>query len=90
MTPAAQPVTFEQLAKLYAAANLANSELATAMRAKPRDREVIEYLRQRSRELNSAYDAARRAHKKQQKSERRADMQVAMIRFYLDSQESHT
>lgn len=67
-----QPVTLEQLARLFDAADRANSELSVAHCAKPRDRDLIERLRQRSRALNSAYDAARRQYKRQQKSMRRA------------------
>ncbi len=74
----------DQLAKLYAAANRANSELSVAMRAKPRDRNLVERMRQMSSELNSAYDAARRRFKRQQKSERRESMRTQVIRFYID------
>lgn len=78
------PPSVDQLAELYAAANKANSDLSAAMRAKPRDRELVERMRQRSSELNSAYDAARRRFKQQQKSARRASMRTQMIRFYID------
>lgn len=78
------PSSLDQLAELYAAANKANSDLSAAMRAKPRDLELVERMRQRSSELNSAYDAARRSFKRQQKSARRASMRTQMIRFYID------
>ena len=89
MTAPAQPVTLEQLARLFEAANRANSELSAALRAKPRDPDAIERLRQRSRALNSAYDAARRQHKRQQKATRRAEWRTTMIGFYLDYKEAH-
>ena len=68
MTAPAQPVAMEQLARLFEAANKANSELASAHRMRPRDRDLVERARQRSSALNSAYDAARRKHKRQQKA----------------------
>lgn len=89
MTAPAQSITTEHLAELYAAANQANSDLSRAQRAKPRDRDAIERARQRSSALNSAYDAARRRYKKQQKAASRAELRNTMIRFYLDAQESH-
>lgn len=85
-----QPVTTEHLAELYAAANKANSDLSKARCVKPRDPDAIERARQRSSALNSAYDAARRRYKRQQKAANRAELRTTMIRFYLDAQESHT
>ena len=87
MTAPAQPVTLEQLARLFESANSANSELSAARCAKPRDRDLVERLRQRSRALNSAYDAARRQYKRQQKAKARAQWRTTMIRFYMDCQE---
>ena len=89
MTTKPQPITLEQLARLFDAANQANSELAAAHCAKPRNRDAIERARQRSSALNSAYDYARRRYKKQQKAASRAELRNTMIRFYLDAQESH-
>ena len=89
MTTKPQPITLEQLARLFEAANRANSELSAAHRAKPRDKDLIERLRQRSRALNSAYDAARRQHKRQQKATRRAEWRTTMIGFYLDYKEAN-
>ena len=87
MTAKPQPITLEQLARLFEAANKANSELSAAHCAKPSDRDLVERLRQRSRALNSAYDAARRQHKRQQKATRRAEWRTTMIRFYMDYKE---
>ena len=90
MTAPHRPVTTEHLAELYAAANKANSELAAAHRAKPRDRDLIERMRQRSRALNSAYDATRRQYKRQQKAAQKAAMLTTMIGFYLDYKEANS
>jgi hypothetical protein len=85
-----QPVTLEQLAMLFDAANRANSKLAAAHRAKPRDPAAIERARKRSSALNSAYDAARRQHKRQKKATRRAEWRTTMIGFYLDYREANS
>ena len=79
-------MTDEQLAQLYQAANQANSDLAAAYRSK--DRTMIGMLRDRSRELNSAYAAAKRRYKRQQKAEQRARLRTTMIKFYLDCHEA--
>ena len=86
MTAAAQPITAEQLARLYAAANRANSDLDAARRTK--DKDLIERMRQRARALNSAYDSAKRQYKRQQKASRRGEWRSTMIRFYIDHQEA--
>lgn len=88
MTSAAQPITTEQLARLYSAANQANSDLDAAHRTK--DKDLIERMRQRSRALNSAYDNARRRYKKQQKADGRKQWRSTMIRSDLDCRESQT
>lgn len=80
-----QPVTTEHLAELYAAANKANSDLSKARCVKPRDPDAIERARQRSSALNSAYDAARRRYKRQQKAANRAELSNTMIRLCLDA-----
>ena len=90
MTTKPQPITLEQLARLFDAANRANSELSAARCAKPRDRDAVERARQRSSALNSAYDAARRQHKRQQKATRRAEWRTTMIGFYLDYKEANS
>lgn len=89
MTVPAQTITLEQLARLFDAANRSNSELAAAHRAKPRDKDLIERMRQRSRALNSAYDATRRQYKRQQKAAQKAAMLTTMIGFYLDYKEAN-
>jgi len=83
VTTKPQPITLNQLARLFDAANKANSELSAARCSKPRDPDLIERLRQRSRALNSAYDAARRQHKRQQKAAQKSAMLTTMIGFYL-------
>lgn len=90
MNAPAQPVTLEQLARLFEAANQANRDLDAARRAKPRDPEIIKILLQRSSELNSAYDAARRRYKRQQKAAQRSAMLTTMIGFYLDHKEANS
>ena len=89
MTTKPQPITLDHLARLFDAANKANSELSAAHCAKPRDRDLIERLRQRSRALNSAYDAARRQHKRQTKAAQRSATLTTMIGFYLDYKEAN-
>lgn len=89
MTTKPQPIPLEQLARLFDAANRANSELAAAHCAKPRDRDAIERARQRSSALNSAYDAAKRQYKRQQKAKTKAQLRTTMIKFYLDHQEAN-
>ena len=90
MTAPAQPVTLDQLARLFEAANKANSELAAAHRAKPRDRDAVERARQRSSALNSAYDAAKRQYKRQKKAAQKSAMMTTMIGFYLDYKEANS
>jgi len=84
-----QTVSTEQLARLYAARNQANSDLSAAHRVKPKDRDLIERMRQRSRALNSAYDAARRQHKRQKNAAQKSAMLTTMIGFYLDYKEAN-
>ena len=90
MTAPAQPITLDQLARLFEAANKANSELAAAHRSKPRDRDAIERARQRSSALNSAYDAAKRQYKRQKKAAQKSAMMTTMIGFYLDYKEANS
>ena len=79
-----QPVTTEQLAKLYAARNEANGRMSQALRSK--DATLIRLAKEDSARWNRAYDDARKAYKKQQKAERTARLRTTMIRFYLDAQ----
>ena len=90
MTTKPQSITMEQLARLFDAANRANSELAAAHRMRPRDRDAVERARQRSSALNSAYDAAKRQHKRQRKAAQKSAMLTTMIGFYLDSKEANS
>ena len=77
-------ITREQLARLYQAANAANSKYDAARKEKA-PAAVRESLKRTASELNSAYDAARRAYKRQQKAEHRSEMRTTMIRYYLDA-----
>ena len=70
VTLSAQPVTFEQLARLYQARNEANSLMAKANRSK--DRAMISAAKETAKSLDSAYDAARRLYKRQQKASNKA------------------
>ena len=90
MTAKPQPITLDQLARLFEAANKANSELAAAHRAKPRDRDTVERARQRSSALNSAYAAAKRQYKRQMKAAQKSAMMTTMIGFYLDYKEANS
>ncbi len=83
-----QTVSTEQLARLYAARNQANSQLAAAHRVKPKDRDLIERMRQRASNLNGAYVVALKQYKRQQKAARRGEWRTTMIKFYLDHQEA--
>jgi hypothetical protein len=79
----AQSVSLDQLARLYQARNAANSRMSQAMRSK--DATLIRLAKEDSARWNQAYDNARRAYKKQQKAEHRAELRTQMIRFYLDA-----
>ena len=79
-----QPVTTEQLARLYAARNEANGRMSQALRSK--DATLIRLAKEDSARWNRAYDDARKAYKKQQKAERKARLRTTLIRFYLDAQ----
>ena len=87
MTTKPHLITLDQLSRLFDAANKANSELAAAHRAKPRDQDLIVRMRQRASALNSSYHAAKRQYKRQQKAKARAQWRTTMIRFYMDYQE---
>ena len=83
-----QTVSTEQLARLYAARNQANSDLSAAHRVKPKDRDLIERMRQRASNLNGAYVVALKQYKRQQKAARRGEWRTTMIKFYMDHQEA--
>ena len=82
----AQPVTTEQLARLYAARNEANKRMGQALRSK--DKDAIALAKQAASDLNHAYDDARKAYKRQQKTAQRARWRTTMIKFYLDQNET--
>ena len=79
-----QPVTLDQLARLYKARNLANARMSQALRGD--DKTLIRLTKEDSARWNKAYDDARRQYKRQQKAERREQLRTTMIRFYLDQQ----
>ena len=79
-----QPVTLDQLAKLYRARNDANGRMSQALRSK--DATLIRLAKEDARRWNQAYDDARKAFKKQQKADQRAKWRTTMIKFYLDAQ----
>ena len=81
-----QPVTTEQLARLYAARNEANGRMSAALRSK--DKAAIATAKAEATRLNHAYDDAHRAYKRQQKTAQRARWRTTMIKFYLDHHEA--
>ena len=84
MTNTGQPVTLDQLARIYQARNAANKRMSQAMRSK--DDVLIRLATAEASNFNRTYDDARRKFKQQQKAARRAELQTTMIRFYLDAQ----
>ena len=84
MTP--QPVTIDQLARLYQARNEANGRMSAALRSK--DKDAIAAAKAEATRLNHAYDDAHRAYKRQQKTAQRARWRTTMIKFYLDHHEA--
>lgn len=50
--------------------------------------EQLARLHEAARQANSAYDAARKQYKRQQKAKNKDAMRATMIRFYLDAQDS--
>jgi len=77
-----QPITLEQLARLYGARNAANADMSAALRVGG-PRRVAE-AKAAAGKLNIAYEAARKAYKRQQKAANHA----AQISFYLDALEN--
>ncbi len=71
MTAAAQPITIEQLARLYQARNAANKAMGQALRT--RSHLAITAAKAEAGRLNRAYDAAKAAYKRQQKAARGAN-----------------
>jgi len=66
----AQSVTIEQLARIYEARNAANKAMGQALRT--RSHLVITAAKAEAGRLNRAYDAAKAAYKRQQKTARKA------------------
>ena len=83
-----QPATLDQLARLYQARNEANGRMSAALRSK--DKAAIALAKQEASDLNHAYDAARKAWKKQQKKQRREQWRTTMIKFYMHYAEAAT
>lgn len=76
-----QPVTLDQLARLYQARNEANGRMSAALRSK--DTNIIRLAKEDATRWNQAYDDARKAWKKQQKKQRREQWRTTMIKFYM-------
>ena len=81
-----QPITIDQLVRLYQARNEANGRMSAALRGK--DKAAIATAKAEATRLNHAYDDAYRAYKRQQKTAQRARWRTTMIRFYLDQNEA--
>lgn len=76
-----QPVTLDQLARLYQARNEANGRMSAALRSK--DTNIIRLAKEDAGRWNRAYDDARKAYKRQQKKQRREQWRTTMIKFYM-------
>jgi predicted lipid-binding transport protein (Tim44 family) len=83
-----QPVTLDQLARLYAARNEANKRMPQAMRSK--DATLIRLAKEDVTRWNYAYDDARKAYKRQQKAAQRERLRNTMIRYYMDLLDDET
>ncbi len=81
-----QPITLDQLARLYRARNEANRRMSQAMRNK--DAVLIQLATVEASNFNRAYDAAQRTHKRQQKAARRAALRTSMIPFCIDAHQN--
>jgi len=81
-----QTVTIDQLARLYAARNEANGRMSQALRSK--DATLIRLAKDDATRWNHAYDDARKAYKRQQKTAQKAKWRTTMIRFYMDHAEA--
>lgn len=88
MTEAPQPVTLDQLARLYRARNEANKRMSQALRTK--DKTLVKLATDEASNFNRAYNAALRQYKRQQKATRRAEWRTTMIGFYLDYKEANS
>ena len=70
MTQASQPVTLDQLARIYRARNEANKRMSQALRTK--DKTLVKLATDEASNFNRAYNAALRQYKRQQKAANRA------------------
>lgn len=70
MTQASQPVTLDQLARIYRARNEANKRMSQALRTK--DKTLVKLATDEASNFNRAYNAAHRQYKRQQKAANRA------------------
>ena len=80
-----QPVTLDQLARLYQARNEANKRMSQALRTK--DKTLVKLATDEASNFNRAYADALRGYKRQQKAAARARWRTTMIRFYIDYRE---
>ena len=80
-----QPVTLDQLARLYRARNEANKRMSQALRTK--DKTLVKLATDEASNFNRAYADALRGYKRQQKAAARARWRTTMIRFYIDYRE---
>lgn len=83
-----QPITLDQLARLYQARNEANKRMSQAMRSK--DATLIRLAKEDATRWNHAYDDARKAYKRQQKAAQRERWRTQMIQFYIDHAQATT
>lgn len=82
-----QPVTIDQLARLYQARNEANKRMSQALRSK--DKAAIAAAKAEATNFNKAYNDAHKVYKRQQKKHQREQWRTKLIRFYLDAQEQY-
>lgn len=77
-----EPVSLEQLARLYQARNDANKRMSQALRSK--DRILIDLATSEATNFNRVYAAALRGYKRQQKAESRDAKRTQAIRDLMD------
>lgn len=87
MPDAKQPITLEQLARLYQARNKANSILA--MRRRMKAPAPLMAAKEEAIRLNKAYEAARISYKKQQKAAARKAWREERKEHYRQQNASH-
>ena len=81
-----QPVSPDQLARLFRARNESNKRMGQVLRSK--DKALIRQATEEATAWNRIYADAFRQYKRQQKSAAREQLRTTMIRFYLDAQEA--